>query len=79
MNHADRNALPGSEPTDEDLRHDIELTREELGQTAAELAAKADVKRRAIEPVKRNPAPAAAVLLALLALLILLRRLRHRH
>lgn len=30
--------------TDEDLRHDIELTREELGQTAAELAAKADVK-----------------------------------
>ncbi|MHA6757684.1 DUF3618 domain-containing protein [Streptacidiphilus sp. PAMC 29251] len=36
-----------STPTPEELREMVEGTREELGQTVAELAAKADVKARA--------------------------------
>ncbi|HEX2132429.1 MAG TPA: DUF3618 domain-containing protein [Actinophytocola sp.] len=43
---ADRMAMPGGEPTDEDLRHDVELTREELARTVAALSEKADVKGR---------------------------------
>ncbi|GDY29047.1 DUF3618 domain-containing protein [Gandjariella thermophila] len=40
--------LPGgAEPTDDDLRRDIELTREELGATVEELAHRANVKDRA--------------------------------
>jgi len=41
-----RMVMPGGEPTDEDLRHDVELTREELAHTVAALAEKADVKGR---------------------------------
>jgi uncharacterized protein DUF3618 len=44
--------------TAEDLRRDIEQTREELGDTAAALGAKADVKGRAKEranEIKSNP------------------------
>jgi hypothetical protein len=44
--------------TAEDLRRDIEQTREELGDTAAALGAKADVKSRAKEranEIKSNP------------------------
>ena len=37
--------------TTDDLRNDIEQTREELGDTAAALGAKADVKGRAKERV----------------------------
>lgn len=43
----DRYAPPGAGPTDEDLEHEIELTRRELGNTVAELAYKVDVKARA--------------------------------
>lgn len=42
----DRLTMPGSEPTDEDLRHDAELTRQELAETVAALGQKADVKGR---------------------------------
>jgi hypothetical protein len=42
----DRLTMPGGQPTDEDLRHDAELTRQELAETVAALGAKADVKGR---------------------------------
>ena len=58
----------GSAVTAEQLRSEIKQTREQLGDTAAALGAKADVKGRAKERVeetkttiKRNPAPLVAV------------------
>jgi hypothetical protein len=46
MNDKDRLTMPGQGPTDEDLRQDVELTRQELAQTVAALGEKADVKSR---------------------------------
>ncbi|GAB1513252.1 DUF3618 domain-containing protein [Actinophytocola sp. KF-1] len=43
----DRMTMPGAAPTDEDLRHEAELTRQELAQTVSALGEKADVKARA--------------------------------
>jgi hypothetical protein len=43
----DRMAMPGGAPTDEDLRHEAELTRQELAETVSALGEKADVKARA--------------------------------
>lgn len=43
----DRLTMPGEGPTDEDLRQDAELTRQELAQTMAALGDKVDVKARA--------------------------------
>lgn len=48
----------GGTVTTEELRRDIEQTREELGDTAAALGAKADVKGRAkdrVNELKENP------------------------
>lgn len=42
-----RMTMPGDAPTDEDLRHDAELTRQELAETVSALGEKADVKARA--------------------------------
>jgi hypothetical protein len=42
-----RMTMPGEAPTDEDLRHDAELTRQELAETVSALGDKADVKARA--------------------------------
>lgn len=42
----DRLTMPGQGPTDEDLRRDAELTRQELAETVAALGEKADVKAR---------------------------------
>jgi hypothetical protein len=42
----ERLTMPGEPATDEDLRHDAELTRQELAETVAALSAKADVKAR---------------------------------
>ncbi|MFC4852153.1 DUF3618 domain-containing protein [Actinophytocola glycyrrhizae] len=42
-----RMTMPGAAPTDEDLRHDAELTRQELAETVNALGDKADVKARA--------------------------------
>jgi hypothetical protein len=42
----ERLTMPGEGPTDEDLRMDAELTRQELAQTVAALGEKADVKAR---------------------------------
>jgi hypothetical protein len=49
MSHKEngRMTMPGEAPTDEDLRHDAELTREELAETVGALGEKADVKARA--------------------------------
>lgn len=44
--HEDRMTMPGQAPTDEDLRHDAELTRQELAETVAALGEKVDVKAR---------------------------------
>ncbi|ASR36346.1 hypothetical protein BAY61_16530 [Prauserella marina] len=41
-----RYALPGGEPTDDDLRLDAELTRAELAETAAAVLRKANVADR---------------------------------
>jgi len=43
----ERLTMPGEGPTDEDLRQDAELTRQELAATVAALADKVDVKARA--------------------------------
>ncbi|TDV57247.1 DUF3618 domain-containing protein [Actinophytocola oryzae] len=43
----DRLTMPGQPPTDEDLRTDVELTRQELAQTVSALSDKADIKARA--------------------------------
>jgi uncharacterized protein DUF3618 len=43
----DRLTMPGEPPTDEDLRHEAELTREELAETVSALSDKVDVKARA--------------------------------
>ena len=68
--------------TAEDLRRDIEQTREELGDTAAALGAKADVKSRAKEranEIKSNPPVpliAAAGAIAVVALVTFVVRRR---
>lgn len=46
--------------TPEEIRADIEHTREELGDTAAALASKADVKARAHEKVEETKASVKA-------------------
>jgi hypothetical protein len=50
----ERYAPPGAGPTDEDLRHEVELTRQELGDTVAELMYKMDVKSRTREAAQRR-------------------------
>ena len=47
----DRDTLPGNPPTDEDLRHEVELTRQELGGTLARLMYKVDIPARTRESV----------------------------
>jgi hypothetical protein len=69
--------------TADELRHDIEQTREELGDTAAALGAKADVKGRAkerVNEIRENPpvpviaAAGAIAVVAIVALLVRRRR-----
>jgi len=47
MDERDRMTMPGAAPTNEDLRLDAELTRQELAETVAALGDKVDVKARA--------------------------------
>jgi ElaB/YqjD/DUF883 family membrane-anchored ribosome-binding protein len=61
-------AVGEEQKTPDEIRRDIEGTREELGDTAAALAAKTDVKARAEEKVEdvkskvqANPIPVIAV------------------
>lgn len=51
---AERMRLPGEEPTDEDLRTDAELTRQELGETVAALGERLDVKTRVRTATKQR-------------------------
>lgn len=76
--------MPGSEPTSEDLRHDVELTRDELADTASALAAKLDVKSRTsttamrqVATMQRHPAAVAGWVLGLLVLLVVAKRIRN--
>jgi hypothetical protein len=48
----ERMTMPGQAPTDEDLRMDAELTRQELAQTVAALGDKVDIKARAHDKVE---------------------------
>jgi len=48
----ERLTMPGQAPTDEDLRMDAELTRQELAQTVAALGDKMDIKARAHDKVE---------------------------
>ena len=48
----ERLTMPGQPPTDEDLRLDAELTRQELAQTVAALGDKVDVKARAHDKIE---------------------------
>jgi hypothetical protein len=48
----ERLTMPGQAPTDEDLRMDAELTRQELAQTVAALGDKVDIKARAHDKVE---------------------------
>jgi len=48
----ERLTMPGQSPTDEDLRMDAELTRQELAQTVAALGDKMDIKARAHDKVE---------------------------
>lgn len=85
---SDQNTMPGNEPTVEDLRHDVELTREELADSVSELAAKLDVKTRTTEAMQRQYITAAqhrgAIgasalgLLGLIVALIAVKRMRNR-
>jgi septal ring factor EnvC (AmiA/AmiB activator) len=47
-----RTTVGNEQPTPEELRRDIAQTREDLGDTAAALASKTDVKARAKEKVE---------------------------
>src|SRR5437868_5396897 len=47
-----RTAVENEQPTPEELRRDIAQAREDLGETAAALASKTDVKARAKEKVE---------------------------
>jgi Protein of unknown function (DUF3618) len=58
----------------EELRREIERTREELGETVDALSHKADVKQR----VSDNPVPLVAVAGGVVGLLLLLRLMRRR-
>lgn len=51
---SDRMQMPGGEPTDEDLRTDAELTRQELAETVSALGDKLDVKSRARTAAKQR-------------------------
>jgi hypothetical protein len=86
---ADRVRMPGDGPTDEDLRTDAELTRQELAETVVALGDRLDVKtrvriatRRRAEAVRatvsRRPAIPLGGLAALLTTLVVWLKIRHR-
>lgn len=92
VRNADRSTAQLVKDLSEQTTH-LMRSEAKLGQTAAELAAKADVKQRAseatqqraseatergVEPIRRNPGVSVAGALALIVLLIVIRRIRNR-
>jgi DNA-binding XRE family transcriptional regulator len=80
---------PAPKPTIEELRAEIKQTRAELGETVQALAAKADVKarareqvevarERAVETVRTNQVPIAAVAVGAMAVVGIILVLRGR-
>jgi ElaB/YqjD/DUF883 family membrane-anchored ribosome-binding protein len=74
-----------AQQTPEELRREIERTRQELGETVDALSHKADVKEQARlkkdevrQRVSDNPIPLVAVAGGIVALLVLLRVIRRR-
>jgi Protein of unknown function (DUF3618) len=51
---ADRYAPPGAGPTDEDLEHEVELTRRELADTVTQLSQRLNVKARVSDTKRRT-------------------------
>ena len=71
--------------TPDEIRREIERTRQELGDTVNALSHKANVKEQARlkkdevqERVSSNPTPLVAAIGGLIALLVLLRLIRRR-
>jgi len=71
--------------TPDEIRREIERTRQELGDTVDALSHKANVKEQARlkkdevqERVSSNPTPLVAAIGGLIALLVLLRLIRRR-
>ena len=74
-----------TQQTPEELRREIERTRQELGETVDALSHKADVKEQARlkkeevrQQVSENPVPLVAVAGGIVALVLLLRLIRRR-
>jgi hypothetical protein len=77
-----KQAPPGSPPTDDDLKYEIELTRQELSRTVEDLAAKLDVRAQAarrrdelVHYVRTNPQKVVAGVVAAVVLIVLTARL----
>jgi DNA-binding XRE family transcriptional regulator len=51
---SEKNGTPAVKPTVDELRAEIKQTRAELGETVQALAAKADVKARAMDQVEQT-------------------------
>jgi hypothetical protein len=51
---SDKNGTPAVKPSVDELRAEIKQTRAELGETVQALAAKADVKARAMDQVEQT-------------------------
>ena len=71
--------------TPEEIRHEIEQTRRELGETVDALSHKADVKEQARQKkeevqqrVSANPKPLAVAIGGAIALLVVMRLIRRR-
>ena len=83
MGEDPRTAGPAVEAKDpEQIREEIEATRQELGDTVEALAAKADVKRHARERIERtkasmpNPVVLGVAAAVVVGLLLVVRRAR---
>ena len=76
--HRERLTMPGHGPTDEDLRRDVDLTRDELAGTIDALAAKADTTTARLRHATRQAATAVAGVALLLTLAALWRKRTRR-
>ncbi|MEV6236491.1 DUF3618 domain-containing protein [Lentzea sp. NPDC051838] len=63
----------------EDLQHEVERTRQELGETVEALAHKADVPGRVKAQVQRKPLPSAVLAAAFIGVVLLIWKLSRRN